>query len=211
MRNKFFLTLLFTFPQFIFAQNHLRFENEVNKFRNISSTYEVVFTGSSSIRMWTFIQKDFPEIDLMNTGFGGSQMSDLFYYADLLILNYKPSKIFIYEGDNDIYAGKSANDILDHAQQLVNKIRDQLPETRLYFISAKPSPARWYLKAEYLKYNLKLKKWCESNPDIFYIDVWFPMLDEKGVPASQLFTKDKLHMNKEGYQIWKEVIGPYLD
>ena len=39
-------------------------------------------------------------------------MSDLLYYSDSVIIKYKPVRVFIYEGDNDIAAGKKAEDVI---------------------------------------------------------------------------------------------------
>jgi len=95
---------------FLFASFHLsgqdptRFENEIQQLL-ITIQYDstksntVVFTGSSSIKSWKNINEYFPEHNIINTGFGGSQMSDLLYYSNQLILNFNPSQVFIYEGD----------------------------------------------------------------------------------------------------------------
>ena len=85
----FLLGILFFNP--IFSQNPLRFQEEINRLRADTTDYAkindlVLFTGSSSVRMWTDVQKDFPDLRVVNTGFGGSHMSDLLFYADTLIL-----------------------------------------------------------------------------------------------------------------------------
>lgn len=74
-------------------------------------------------------------------------MSDLLHYANQLIIQYSPKEIFIYEGDNDLNSGKDASEILKTADQLLSLIRAQLPKNvKVFFISAKPSLARWALK-----------------------------------------------------------------
>ena len=71
-----------------------------------SSRETIVFTGSSSIRFWEDLQERFPENQVLNAGFGGSQASDLLYHLNDLVLRYKPKKVFVYEGDNDIFSKK---------------------------------------------------------------------------------------------------------
>lgn len=100
------------------AQGPNRFDSEVEailkKYDTLwdASRETVVFTGSSSIRIWTDLQTRFPEHQIVNSGFGGSQASDLLTFVEELILKYHPKKVFIYEGDNDISARKSPNTII---------------------------------------------------------------------------------------------------
>jgi hypothetical protein len=70
----------------------------------------VVFIGSSSIRLWD-LKKSFPDLVALNRGFGGSQMSDAVKYARRIFTPYKPRLIVLYEGDNDLNAGKSPTQV----------------------------------------------------------------------------------------------------
>src|SRR5687768_1288423 len=73
---------------------------------NFPPKKSVVFTGSSSIRLWADLQKSFPGKKIINRGFGGSGLSNLNKYADRIIYPYKPKQVVIYSGENDIAAGK---------------------------------------------------------------------------------------------------------
>jgi hypothetical protein len=101
----------------LFAQDPTRFAEEVSKFANTASQYpsenRIVFTGSSSIRLWTNFKAYFPNHNVINTGFGGSETSDLIHYRSLLIDQYQPEQIFIYESDNDLNSGKSVETTLN--------------------------------------------------------------------------------------------------
>jgi lysophospholipase L1-like esterase len=46
--------------------------------------------------------------------------------------------------------------------------------------------------------------------DLLFIDVFTPMLDAHGQPRGELFREDRLHMNRTGYELWKQVVAPYL-
>ena len=200
----------------LLAQIPANFQGEVDAlvekdFSIDASKKTIVFTGSSSIRMWTNVQDAFPAINAVNTGFGGSQFSDLIHFREELIFKYNPDKIFIYEGDNDVASGKSKYEIFADATRLLSFIREAFPEVPVYFISPKPSISRWALQNEYEEFNALLKHLCEFDDSIQYVDVWNPMLNEKGEPMSDIFISDNLHMNAKGYEIWKEVIGKYVD
>ena len=43
-----------------------------------------------------------------------------------------------------------------------------------------------------------------------FIDVYTPMLDASGLPRRDLFRDDQLHLNANGYALWKRVIAPEL-
>ncbi len=197
------------------SQDPQRFEKEVTDLvsahQSIDKTDLILFTGSSSIRMWKDIETTFSDHNVLNLGFGGSQMEDLLFYFDKLILPYNPKQIFIYEGDNDISSGKSSDEILHTAEQLLTLIRDKVSGTvDVFFITPKPSIARWPLKSKYEEYNHKLDTWANTKKGVEVIDVWTPMLDKNGVVFQDIFIADGLHLNSKGYKIWSTSIKPYL-
>ena len=213
--KSFFLVLLLT-PLFGIAQQNPYFKNEVTsitqKYDTIwdSSRETIVFTGSSSIRMWRNISDYFPNHQLLNTGFGGSQTIDLLGYSNELILNYKPKKVFIYEGDNDISAKKKSKEIMNTIKELIEQIKQADSKTKIVIISAKPSIARWNLKGKYKRLNRKLKKICTTDDNLEYANVWDVMLDKRKL-KNNLFLSDGLHMNEIGYKLWHGVLKNYID
>ncbi|MBX2917176.1 MAG: G-D-S-L family lipolytic protein [Cyclobacteriaceae bacterium] len=196
------------------AQDPLRFEKEIEDLvatdSLVNPKHLILFTGSSSIRMWHGLKESFPKHNVVNRGFGGSEMSDLLYYSKQLILKHKPKQIFIYEGDNDINAGRTAEQILANADSLIVTIRKALPKAKIVFIAAKPSAARWHLKPTYEDFNTKLEDWTKSRKRIYFADVWSPMLDENGDLLPGLLQEDNLHMTEKGYAIWTNVLNRFL-
>lgn len=192
-----------------------RYEQDILKFEAADKTSKlkpggVLFTGSSSVRMWEGLAEAFPEHRVLNRGFGGSEFSDLLEYSDRLIYPYQPSQIFIYEGDNDLAAGESVDAILEEARELREEIREKLPNTPVVFIAAKPSLSRWNMKAKYEDFNKQLQEYAENTELTEFADVWTPMLNENGLVRDELFLSDGLHMNEKGYAIWKQVLEPFL-
>jgi len=208
--KKLIIIILILLPLFSYSQDPKRFEEEINKFINSTETYDVVFTGSSSVRLWESLSQNFPEISLINTGFGGSEMQDLLFYIDDLVIDYRPQKIFIYEGDNDINSGKSLDQIMNATTGVLNEVFSKIENAEVYIISPKPSPSRFHLKDTYEALNDRLKELSAQRDQVEFIDVWTPMLNKEGQPFPHIFIEDQLHMNAEGYAIWKEVIAPYL-
>ena len=191
------------------------FQNEIE---NILKKYPenafekggIVFTGSSSIRLWKNLEEDFSGEKIINTGFGGSQTHELLLYIDETILRYSPSKIFIYVGENDIQEGKAVKQIILEYKELYKRILSKNPKAEIFFISAKPSPSRWEKEGEFTTLNEKTLKLSQQLGNLTFIDVWDEMLDENGRPKEDLFIEDRLHMNSKGYKIWKNKIAPYL-
>ena len=170
----------------------------------------VVFTGSSSVRMWTDVPNYYPQVNAINTAIGGSHYTDLIFYQQELIYDFAPEKIFIYEGDNDIDAGFSPSEILGTAAYLYAQIRQKLPDTQIYLLTPKPSISRWHLKEEYEAFNSLLEDFCKYDENLYFVDVWTPMLNDDGVVRDDIFISDNLHMNETGYKIWGNVLGNFL-
>lgn len=197
------------------AQDPRRFEDEVNaikiKYDTVwdSSKATIVFTGSSSIRMWGDLALRFPEHQIVNSGFGGSQSSDLLVYSHELILRFNPIKVFIYEGDNDIAEKKRIKRIVGHLQQLIDTIQKHDKNTHIVLITAKPSLARWGLRKKYMRLNHQMEKLAEQNASVDFANVWDVMLaDRKPIP--DIFIADGLHMNTKGYDLWYSVLKNHL-
>jgi lysophospholipase L1-like esterase len=206
--------LFFTF--FVQAQDPERFADQVDAIQKKYDTLweasieTIVFTGSSSVRFWNDLQDRFPNHQIVNSGFGGSQASDLFAYTNELILRYQPKKVFIYEGDNDIAAGKGCKEIIIDLLAIIDKIRAQNPSVEIVLIAAKPSIARWDLKSNYKRLNRKFKKLSRKDAELHYADVWKPMLVRRKV-MTDIFIEDGLHMNAKGYAIWYGVLKEFIE
>lgn len=215
MRKYIILPILFIAFLTANAQDANRFKEEVNQLLSKEYSFSpdkklVVFAGSSSIRMWKDVQTYFPEYNVINNGFGGSHFSDLIYFYDELIAKQAPEILFIYEGDNDIASDKKPLQITKQAKELVKKIKADLPQTKVILISPKPSIARKNLKAEYVKLNKKLAKYCKKTDNLQFADVWTIMLDENGNVFEDIFIEDGLHMNKKGYDLWAKIVSEFL-
>jgi lysophospholipase L1-like esterase len=193
------------------------FINEIKAFRKADSITTppknaVLLIGSSSFTKWKDVQDYFPAHTMLNRGFGGSSLSDVIYYANDVILKYKPKQILIYCGENDIAGSSSvtADTVLERFKTLYTIIRSKFKRVSIAFISMKPSPSREKYLATMQKGNALIKSFMEQQKRSSYIDVYSSMLDANGKVLTHIFIADKLHMNAEGYKIWQGVIAPYL-
>jgi hypothetical protein len=206
------LTVLQTiaFSQTEYQRAHL-WEKEIDAFAELDKKQfpaktEVLLVGSSSIRGWRSAAMDFPNFRVVNRGFGGSHLEDVNFYAGQVVFPYKPKLIVLYAGENDVVAGKSVERVFDDFKKFAVSVRRKLPKTRLIFVSLKPSPARWEFTPKFKQLNELIKAETEKDKRMLFVDVWTPMLDADGQPRKNIFLGDKLHMNAEGYRIWRETL-----
>ncbi|WP_116108550.1 GDSL-type esterase/lipase family protein [Lewinella sp. IMCC34191] len=194
-----------------------RFESAIEGFESADTENPVdkgpiLFVGSSSIVMWKTLAEDLEGHHVLNRGFGGSNFNDLIHYADRVIYPYQPKAVFVYEGDNDISMGVSPEQVHEYAKQLRQMIAENVgEEVPVFFISPKPSVARWEMKADYETANQLLEDYANATEDTYFIDVWAPALLADGSVRSDIFVGDNLHMNAAGYDIWEAVIEPVVD
>jgi lysophospholipase L1-like esterase len=171
----------------------------------------IVFVGSSSIRGWhKTIKNDLAPLTVIPRGFGGSNMNDALHYADRIVLPYRPRAIVLYEGDNDTIQGISPKKIAATFQKFVDKIHGELPQCRIYFLSIKPSINRWHLWPKMKEANRLIATKCTQDQRLTFVDVASAMLDEEGTPEKAIFKQDNLHMTRDGYVIWRDVLRPVL-
>lgn len=170
----------------------------------------IVFTGSSSIRRWDGLEKDFPGLRVMNRGFGGSQLTDISKHFDRVILRYKPRQVVIYSGSNDINAGKSVDEVVGELKAIVQRIHTELPKTRVLYISNAVNPARWAQREKVLAANQQIAAFLAKDPRDQFVDIVPAMTGADGQPKADIFVSDRLHMNRKGYELWIPVIKPLL-
>ena len=142
----------------------------------------VVFVGSSTIRLWD-IKKSFPELNALNRGFGGSELSDSVHFLPRLVLKHEPRLVVVYAGDNDIGAGKSPETIAAGFDAFASQVHDAMPKTKIVFISIKPSIKRWNLYDKIQKANSLIEAACKKNDRYVFVDIAPLFLGKDGTPA----------------------------
>ncbi|MCX6852157.1 MAG: GDSL-type esterase/lipase family protein [Verrucomicrobia bacterium] len=159
-----------------------------------------VFVGASNIRRWQSLPERFKKTPLLNRGFGGSQLSDVAFFAHRCVIKYKPKQIYLNAGGNDLHAGKTPEEVLAAFEDFVTKVRTALPKTAISFISIPPSPSRWDEVEQVKKANALIAASCEKTGVVF-IDVFSLLLGADGQPRPELYVEDKLHFSEAGYDV----------
>jgi lysophospholipase L1-like esterase len=211
------LLLLMLAPALVAAQaNHAQWNGAIEAFEASDRSkpppqHAVLFIGSSSIEHWKSVAADFPEVPVINRGFGGSELGDSTYFADRIIKPYHPRAIVLYAGDNDLYDGHTPRQVRDDFAAFVSKARSFDPGVPIAFVAIKPSMARKALLPKIKQANGLVRKYAASHHGISYIDVFKPMLGADGQPQPKWFIQDGLHMNRMGYALWIDKLRPWVD
>ena len=147
-----------------------RFEDEIASFEaadklNPPPKGSVLFVGSSSIRVWPNLKADFPNIEVLQRGFGGSTLDEVDHYAPRIVLPYCPRLIVLYAGDNDLAEGRTPAQILGDFKTFVGLVRPSMPKTRIVFVSIKPSTARVALLGKMREANALVRQYIATDPE----------------------------------------------
>ena len=211
------LFLFLALSSFTIRAQQAPFYNDIEVFKKLDSITppaknQILFVGSSSFTNWVNVQDYFPGYPILNRGFGGSSLQDVIRYADDIIFPYQPKQIVIYCGENDLAASNTVSPeiVFKRFTELFRLIRNRIPGVPIAFISIKPSPSRIVLLSKMSNANDLIEKFLKKNENAVFIDVYHPMLKSRQTVFSALFVDDNLHLNAQGYLLWRNIIEPYL-
>lgn len=172
----------------------------------------VVFVGSSSIRFWDTLTKDMAPITVIRQGFGGAKLNDLVHYAERIVTNYQPSAVVVFAGSNDLTPGdtKPPEQLLASYQEFVARVRAENPGLLIYYIAITPSPRRWEVWRIAQAANALIEEYINNTPGLFYLDTGPALMGDDGLPDTDNYLFDKVHLSEEGYKKWTSIIRPRL-
>ena len=191
----------------------LAWEKDIQKFEELDKTESypdnsILFMGSSSIRLWSTLEKDMAPYPVIQRGFGGSKLSDLSVYTERIVSPHPCSAIVVFVA-NDITGGdkdKSPEEVADLFSYMLKTIRKTHPETPVFWIAVTPSMSRWKVWPVIQEAGRLIEDRCRKAQNTYYIKTDFAFLGDAGTPKEELFIKDKLHLNEKGYEVWNKII-----
>ncbi|NLS94258.1 MAG: hypothetical protein GXX96_19030 [Planctomycetaceae bacterium] len=192
-----------------------RYEKQILAFEAADKTSPppqngILFTGASNIVGWKTLAEDFPGLPVINRGFGGSHIADCTFYADRIVIPYKPRVIVFRTGGNDINAGKTPEEVAADFQAFAEKVHGALPETRIVFWSMTPSVKRLAGWEREKKGNELIRAYIAGGKNMVYLDTVDATLGPDGKPRAELYT-DGLHFNREAFKMFAKIIRPCLE
>lgn len=170
----------------------------------------IVFTGSSSIRLWSGLKEDFPDLPVVNQGFGGSIANDLIVYFDTVVARHEPKLIVTYTGGNEIHEKLTVQQAFDDYTRFLDMVHDRCPKARVILTSVKVAPVRAMQIPQVRELNTLLEKWVTGKNWIRFLDCTSYLCDAGNQPIPTFYREDLLHLNAAGYEQWKNILGPVL-
>jgi lysophospholipase L1-like esterase len=167
----------------------------------------MVFYGSSSIRMWDSLYEDFRLYKPVNLGFGGSTLEACVHFFQRILKPYHPQQLVVYAGDNDLGDGKNPDEVFTYFKKLCKLTIAVFKNTPVFYISIKPSIARWEINDQIKETNTLIENAIRNRyHQVKFIDIYSSMINEDGTPRQELYLEDGLHLSPQGYALWKQVL-----
>ncbi len=173
----------------------------------------IFFTGSSSIRLWSTLKEDVAPYPVIQRGFGGSKFSDLAVYAKRIVYPHQFRALVIFEA-NDITGSKtdkSPEVVVKLFRNVVKTVRKKYADQPILVFEITPTKSRWAVWPTVKKTNQLLKTTCSKLHNTYFIETAAAYLNKEGEPRTELFIKDMLHQNHNGYIIWGDLVKKKLD
>src|SRR5437016_11543627 len=145
---------------------------------------------------------------VIDRGFGGSHIEYVNRWFDEIVAPYRPRAIVFYAGENDIDAGKPVDRVVADFDEFMTRKTGALGDTPVYFISLKPSKLRFTQFPRQAKVNAAIRALARRRPDLHYIDVVTPML-ENGRPKEICVAAGR-ETHGAGYAIWTREVRAAL-
>ena len=219
----FLLSNLSCSPLIKYSQSNWQFEEEVSlleslDFEEKADEKDVLFIGSSSIRLWDNIQVDMYPYSSVKRGYGGAHFYDLIHFSERLVKNHSPKAILIFvandiTGSNDftnLVGDLSPNEVKKLFSYNYKMIRRIHKHTPIFLIEITPTPKRWKVWNKILQLNKKLERFCKQERNLYFISTRDKFIGADGLPIQSLFLNDELHLNVDGYKLWSSVIKSKL-
>jgi lysophospholipase L1-like esterase len=206
---------LLTSPVLGAEHNFSKWEKEIAAYEQADLTnpppkHGWLFIGSSTIRRWTTLSEDFPQQPVINRGFGGSEIIDSAHFADRIIFPYEPRMVLLRAGGNDLWGGKSPEQVFADFKEFVARVHSKLPQTEIVYISLSPSIARWSQAGKEKTLNAMVETYVKQTPKTKYLETYDMVLGPDGKPRADLFVEDKLHFNAEGNRLLAQKVRSVL-
>lgn len=172
----------------------------------------VVFLGDSITEGWSTLAKDFPNMKVANRGIGGDITSGVLYRLNADVLSLNPKAIVLLIGTNDIGDGSDPADVAANIQLILQAIKNFNPKLKVIVCKVMPrsehGPTMYAEKIT--KVNSLVEQFIKSEPNFTICDTWAIYADAAGHPNPADFKPDLLHLNADGYTVWKAALDPVL-
>lgn len=191
-----------------------RFEESISRIEqrlanNPPTANGIAFLGSSTFTRWD-VDSAFPQLPVVNLGFGGSQIRDINHFAARILPPAKPSIVVFYCGNNDIGANFSFAEVRHRYRTFTAWMDEHLPDTHVVVLSNLPTPRRWAWWPDLFILNQIIAAETASHPQHHFVDGTHIMLDPDGRLRLDRISSDNLHLNRLGNAAMADTLRPVI-
>jgi lysophospholipase L1-like esterase len=168
--------------------------------------HPVVFLGDSLTAGCEWRELFGNRLLILNRGIGGDTSAGVLNRsAEVGAL--KPRAVFLMIGTNDLQdVGYTPADTARNYREIVNTLRQSSPRVRIYLESLLPTQSpkfnRWSERV-----NQEIRNLADGN-SIVYLNLRDAFLENGAL--GKKFTIDGIHLNGNGYLLWKQQIDPII-
>jgi len=175
---------------------------------------DIIFLGNSIIHYCEWAEL-FDNPHVKNRGISGDIVQGVYDRLDPIIKG-QPKKIFIMIGVNNLSRDYTVDSTYMGLVKIVDKLSKECPYTKLYIQSALPVnstfsnyPKHRIRGDEIKKYNALIEKMCQEK-GITFINLYPLFKCKDSDELDPEFTRDGLHINGDGYLVWRDAIKKYV-
>lgn len=176
---------------------------------------DVVFLGDSLTRGHDF-QADYPELSIVNLGLSGDTILDVTRRV-FMLKTVRPEKVFLMAGVNSLRNEKKIGKYYAQYVDLCEKIRETVPNAKLYIISVLPVSAdhdnrflgtiRGINNDFIRRFNDMIQQYANLN-NLTYIDLY--QYYEYNGSLNPAYAQDSIHITDDAYRFWIDAVRDYM-
>jgi len=178
---------------------------------------DIIFIGDSITAGWlgagmAIWEKDYAPRHALNFGINGDKTQNVLWRLNNMdIQNLKPKVAVILIGANN--AANNAHEIADGVKAVLANTQATFPGVKIILVSITPND---WAHDKMMQVNSIIKSYAD-NSTVYYLDL-VPLMPQvmmaaqegKIVPSWKGLSKDRLHLDASGYQIWADAMEPIL-
>jgi lysophospholipase L1-like esterase len=170
---------------------------------------DIVFIGNSITEQGGNWGQRFNNPTVKNRGIAGdvtagviNRLAEIYYY--------KPKKVFLKIGINDIFQDELTPEyIANNIKLIVDKIHQESPDTKIYVQTILPTSNNTSLKAKIAATNTIIKNTIQTN--YYQVIDLHPLFADANDLMSSKYSADGVHLLEAGYVLWQNNIKEFVN
>lgn len=173
----------------------------------------IVFVGDSITEGWRTLEQDFADlgVKVANRGIGGDTTPNLVYRLQDDVLSLHPRALVILIGTNDLGENTAPELIASNIRELHRRIRAAYPKIPLAWCLVMPRTGDKEYPERIRALNALITDFAKSDPLLTLVDTYTPLAQPDGTSKPEDYSKDRLHLNPNGYTVWRAAVHPVLE